>query len=258
MREIFDCAVLSAAGLAFAEAGTSAATPDGRLRLHPFALDASPPAEAASLLAEAALRLQRYDACILPVASATLPWARTALARARAVLRTPVLVLAHDCKAAALFDLLELGAADFLRAPLCPEELRARLMRLASRPAMQEPDLAYGKGGRGGEGAGLPPACPEPPHIPLSRFRAGHVRPHPGVVTSGDPTESFRQAKARVVEGFEREYLRRALARHEGNVARAARASRKHRRAFWALMRKHGIDAAPYREAARAAWAADG
>eukprot|EP00887_Chlorella_sp_A99_P005910 scaffold481.g5910.t1 len=64
--------------------------------------------------------------------------------------------------------------------------------------------------------------------------------------------EPFRKAKARVVEGFEREYLRHALARHGGNVAQAARASDKHRRAFWALMRKHQIDANPYRSWARA------
>ncbi|MNT65464.1 Bacterial regulatory protein, Fis family [compost metagenome] len=54
-----------------------------------------------------------------------------------------------------------------------------------------------------------------------------------------------------MVDGFEREYIRHALSRHGGNVAQAARACAKHRRAFWALMRKHGIDAAPYRQAAQ-------
>jgi hypothetical protein len=62
--------------------------------------------------------------------------------------------------------------------------------------------------------------------------------------------ESFRLAKARVVDGFERDYICRALSRHGGNVAQAARACAKHRRAFWALMQKHGIEAAPYRHAA--------
>jgi len=65
--------------------------------------------------------------------------------------------------------------------------------------------------------------------------------------------ETFRAAKAQVVNGFEREYIRHALSRHGGNVAQAARACSKHRRAFWALMRKHGIEAAPYRQAALAA-----
>ena len=59
-------------------------------------------------------------------------------------------------------------------------------------------------------------------------------------------------AKSLVVDGFERDYIRHALSRHGGNVAQAARACAKHRRAFWALMRKHGIEAAPYRQAALA------
>ncbi len=61
------------------------------------------------------------------------------------------------------------------------------------------------------------------------------------------PNEPFRVAKSRVVGSFERDYVRTALSRHAGNVASAARASAKHRRAFWALMRKHAIDADPYR-----------
>jgi DNA-binding NtrC family response regulator len=51
-----------------------------------------------------------------------------------------------------------------------------------------------------------------------------------------------------IVEQFERGYITEALERHGGNIAMAARASNKHRRAFWALMRKHKIDAALYRQ----------
>jgi DNA-binding NtrC family response regulator len=59
--------------------------------------------------------------------------------------------------------------------------------------------------------------------------------------------ESFRTAKSKVIERFERAYITAALGRHSGNIAMAARAAQKHRRAFWALMRKHEIDAAPFR-----------
>jgi len=59
--------------------------------------------------------------------------------------------------------------------------------------------------------------------------------------------DSFQAAKARAVERFERGYLESMLARCDGNIARAADASSKNRRAFWELMRKHGIDAATYR-----------
>ncbi|ALM85091.1 hypothetical protein [Bordetella sp. N] len=68
-----------------------------------------------------------------------------------------------------------------------------------------------------------------------------------GAVSGSAPPEAFRTAKSRVVGRFERDYVRTALSRHAGNVASAARASAKHRRAFWALMRKHEIDADPYR-----------
>jgi DNA-binding NtrC family response regulator len=54
----------------------------------------------------------------------------------------------------------------------------------------------------------------------------------------------LREAKRRIVERFEREYLQRALLQHRGNVTHAARASKKDRRAFFELMRKHGLTAA--------------
>ena len=53
---------------------------------------------------------------------------------------------------------------------------------------------------------------------------------------------SFREAKAQIVAEFEREYIARLLYACDGNVSEAARAARKHRRAFWELIRKHGIE----------------
>jgi DNA-binding NtrC family response regulator len=58
---------------------------------------------------------------------------------------------------------------------------------------------------------------------------------------------SFNRAKAKFVVQFEREYIERILLAHEGNISSAARAANKHRRAFWELMRKHGIDAARFK-----------
>jgi two-component system, NtrC family, response regulator GlrR len=52
---------------------------------------------------------------------------------------------------------------------------------------------------------------------------------------------SFQDAKRELVTMFEREYLEEALRRSGGNIAEAARASGKARRAFFELMRKHGI-----------------
>ena len=50
------------------------------------------------------------------------------------------------------------------------------------------------------------------------------------------------EAKARVLDQFERVYLSRALAQSGGNVSDAARRSGKERRAFGKLLKKHSID----------------
>jgi two-component system response regulator GlrR len=56
------------------------------------------------------------------------------------------------------------------------------------------------------------------------------------------PPKTFREAKTRFVTQFERSYIQSLLAAHQGNITSAARAARKNRRAFWQLIRKHGID----------------
>ena len=58
---------------------------------------------------------------------------------------------------------------------------------------------------------------------------------------------TFRNAKAHVVRRFEREYIEDLLARCNGNITTAAREAGKHRRAFFELMRKHGIKFDPLR-----------
>jgi DNA-binding NtrC family response regulator len=52
---------------------------------------------------------------------------------------------------------------------------------------------------------------------------------------------SFKRLKSTVVAEFERKYLVDTLAAADGNIARAARTAGKPRRAFFELMRKHGI-----------------
>ncbi len=63
----------------------------------------------------------------------------------------------------------------------------------------------------------------------------------------------FRTAKRDLVVSFERAYLTHALRRAGGNIAHAARASGKARRAFFELMRKHGMQAGDFAERARSA-----
>jgi DNA-binding NtrC family response regulator len=55
----------------------------------------------------------------------------------------------------------------------------------------------------------------------------------------------LKQVKRELVDQLERIYLEEALRRSGGNIAAAARASCKQRRAFFELMRKHGVAAVP-------------
>ena len=53
--------------------------------------------------------------------------------------------------------------------------------------------------------------------------------------------QSFRTMKSRVVRRFEHDFLETTLRAHHGNITQAARAAKKNRRAFWELLRKHGL-----------------
>jgi DNA-binding NtrC family response regulator len=68
----------------------------------------------------------------------------------------------------------------------------------------------------------------------------------PNVPPTGEQ-ESFRTLKARTVEEFERNYITGLLASNRGNISSAARAAQKNRRAFFQLMRKHGIQGGTFR-----------
>jgi two-component system response regulator GlrR len=59
--------------------------------------------------------------------------------------------------------------------------------------------------------------------------------------TSAAGDQSFRTMKARVVRRFEHDFLATVLHAHHGNITRAAFAVKKNRRAFWELLRKHGL-----------------
>lgn len=59
--------------------------------------------------------------------------------------------------------------------------------------------------------------------------------------------ESLKVAKARHVSEFERDYIEELLRENHGNISQAARSAGKNRRAFFSLLRKHGIDAQLFR-----------
>lgn len=257
MRERLDCAVLSTRSSHDWASQWLGAHAGGKLQLHSFdIIDDSRPVEAARALASSAMQLRRYDVCLLPVIEHNLGWARTTLAAARGALYTPVLALVLDLKAAALNDLYTLGLSDFVRGPVCLEELRVRVERLLDErrrhalPAIEPASLVGETGGRYAD-------MPDPDTAGATDTVCANILDYTGLeleafaaavaLRCSDSTESFRSAKSKVVDRFERAYITAALGRHSGNIAMAARSAQKHRRAFWALMRKHEIDAAPFR-----------
>lgn len=60
-------------------------------------------------------------------------------------------------------------------------------------------------------------------------------------------TQSLQEAKTSTIETFERGYLAKLLATHEGNVTHAAKAAGKERRTFQRLLRKHNLDRQSFR-----------
>ncbi len=62
--------------------------------------------------------------------------------------------------------------------------------------------------------------------------------------------ESFQEAKARVIEQFERQYIQHLLLLHAGNITQAARAAQKNRRAFWQLIQKHHLNVQQFKSGA--------
>ncbi len=80
-----------------------------------------------------------------------------------------------------------------------------------------------------------------------SDLRAGSGSPAPRTDAEAPPELPFVEAKARVVEAFERRYFDDLLRRHEGNISRAAREAGLHRQNLQKKLRQLDLDAAAYR-----------
>ncbi|UYO94194.1 hypothetical protein [Pollutimonas sp. M17] len=257
MRERLDCAILRTECSDEWVAPWLGSHAGGRLHLQALgdcSADVGAPGSARAL-ADLSMRLRRFDACLIPVTESSLPWVRTTLSTAGGIVQTPLMALVRGLKAAALNDLYSLGLADFMREPVCIEELRARIERLldtrryfSSQPAgaraLSESEAGYGIVAGGVVRSGQDALCDTILQRSGMELEAFAIASASRCATS---RESFRAAKSQVIERFERAYITAALGRHSGNIAMAARAAQKHRRAFWALMRKHEIDAAPFR-----------
>jgi len=65
--------------------------------------------------------------------------------------------------------------------------------------------------------------------------------PIPTVVEPEKPCALFREARARTIEAFERQYVQEMIRKHNGNVTQAAREAGKERRSFGRLIKKYGL-----------------
>lgn len=250
MRERIDCALLVAvqgnqpAAAALAQGDHL----QGRLCIRHFHFPVTDAGcLSADVLAANAMMFRRFDAVLVELDPQGLGWFRRALVNVGRQGGTPIVVLATDIRAPALNDLFSLGMADFVRLPDCLEELRLRVSRIM---AHQGP-IDHDSPAQDDSSASLSAAHPDAPKAALKSYEygLGGSLCAPPAVNDLQASDSFRMAKGRVIERFERAYINAALGRHSGNIAMAARSAQKHRRAFWALMRKYQIDAAPYRSA---------
>jgi DNA-binding NtrC family response regulator len=77
--------------------------------------------------------------------------------------------------------------------------------------------------------------CPGPIILPCHISLAGSPS------RSEDTVMPFREARRHAVEAFERQYVTEMLAKHDGNISRAALSARKDRWTFGRLAKKYGV-----------------
>ena len=76
------------------------------------------------------------------------------------------------------------------------------------------------------------------------------LQPHDLVISPAGQEgarQSLREAKAKEIARFERDYIQGLLSACKGNITRAAQVAKKNRRAFWQLIQKYQIDVARFK-----------
>jgi DNA-binding NtrC family response regulator len=80
---------------------------------------------------------------------------------------------------------------------------------------------------------------------PGAEIAASHIEIRLNTAEQREDWSSFQSAKNAAIARFERGFVQSLLARHGGNVSRAAREAQKDRRAFGRLAKKYGLKAPP-------------
>jgi hypothetical protein len=195
------------------------------------------------VLANSVVELRRFDALLITVSIDTLAWTRRCLAALPKTPVVPIIGVLDQLQSGAMIDLLELGMADFVRPAVCAQEFRARLISAVCRTPRYIPLREPAR-------AGLPrPVFIDPRNPRRGDPRQGHepvdekVGEKFAVTQLVWPNIPFQENKQRIIDLFERQYLRATLRRANGNITEAARIAHKDRRSFWELMRRHKVAA---------------
>lgn len=208
-------------------------------------------------LSNLSLFFKRYDACLLPIDKSNLAWARQALHHARSTLKTPVFGLIDSLTVPATNDLIRSGMADFLYNPLCIDELRIRISRqkqLHIRAGLMEDNsaLQYAIVGEGENNLNHHNVCElnksyTIDDVPLVSEAEIQALAYASAMRSAKDNHAFGVAKSKLIGYFERAFIMATLSKTAGNISLAAKGAHKHRRAYWALMRKYDIDAKSFK-----------
>ncbi len=169
----------------------------------------------------------RYDAVVFVVGFDDLQMMRILMNDLRDILVRPMIVWGLDIQWVALQDMWRYGAVDFVSGRNACVELYTRI---AYRQGCLSLHNAYQSKQDVTESV-LSESCSEGYQLGIPI----------------DINRSFQEFKEEVLAYYERQYLASQLKRYEGNITLAAKASKKHRRSFWEVMRRRGLVAGEFR-----------
>ncbi len=88
----------------------------------------------------------------------------------------------------------------------------------------------------------------EPAHLPETIRKTAPGRDRAGVLGDAAPEVGFSEAKQRIIEDFESEYVRRCLAASDGNISAAARLAGIDYKNFYTKVRRYRIKPASFKD----------
>ncbi|NEN75698.1 hypothetical protein F9B74_05075 [Pelistega sp. NLN82] len=204
-----------------------------------------------TVINDLAVFFERYDCLIIPVVQESLVWTRIMLSQLQQVPQIPFVVLAHHIQPVAFLDLVGLGVSDFLLDNDNIALAHVRLRNQVYRYNQQRIYSPYNIASSSVQDFSKMQITQGKSIKALSRYAMTKKRKSILAMLTVEQSvqyqDSFREAKMKVVEDFEKRYIAYSLAQSKGNICAAAQFANKNRRAFWELMRKHNIKAEDFK-----------